>query len=117
MLVEFKIRPVTRYIVTKNETSGPDPDGKGVGSSSTIGEYDNANMAYEVAYAVCKEEHRRLGFPPGDERIQYPKEVNESVNISNITNIVNEANLDKLNEFMRKELPKIIRELTRNGRL
>jgi hypothetical protein len=68
--LEYRVIPVTRYHVTRYAVS---PDGK-VGSSSTIGEYGNAGVAYQVAYACCKAEHERLGYPPGDERVQYPRE-------------------------------------------
>jgi hypothetical protein len=34
-------------------------------------------MAYAVGYALCKAEHDRLGWPPADERIQYPKAVGQ----------------------------------------
>lgn len=73
MLIEYRVKKIERYIVTRCETSGPDENGKGSGSVSGKGEYDSADMAYEVGYALCKAEHDRLGFPPGDERIQYPR--------------------------------------------
>lgn len=64
--IEYRVRPVTRFIVTRFH--GAD----NAGSVSTIGEYPDANMAHEVGYACCKAEHDRLGWPPGDERIMYP---------------------------------------------
>ena len=67
MQVEYRVRPVTRYIVTRfhqDELSG------GV---ETKGEFDSPVVAYEVGYALAKEEHQRLGYPIADERIQYPK--------------------------------------------
>lgn len=67
MQVEYRVRPVTRYIVTRFHQCD---DGTGV---ETKGEYANAQVAYEVGYALAKEEHQRLGYPIGDERIQYPK--------------------------------------------
>lgn len=70
MFVEYKIRPVTRYIVTRFE-AGDD----GSGSSTVQGEYDSADVAYDVGYALSRAEHERLGYPPGDERIQYPSPV------------------------------------------
>jgi hypothetical protein len=76
MLIEYRVREITRYIVTRYETSGPDDEGKGSGSVTTVGEYANADMAYEVGYAVCKAEHDRLGFPIDDARIQYPRHPN-----------------------------------------
>lgn len=65
--IEYRVRPVTRYIITRYET---DSDS---GSVEGRGEYDNADVGYEVAYALCKAEHERLGWPEGDPRIQYPE--------------------------------------------
>ena len=63
-LIEYKVRPVTRYVVTRFES--------GAGSAQQ-GEFDNADSAHAVAYALCRAEHERLGWPVGDERIQYPQ--------------------------------------------
>lgn len=72
-LIEYRVRPVTRYIVTRFE-SHDHPDGRSGGGSRPLGEFDSADTAYEVGYALCKAEHDRLGWPPGDERIQYPRD-------------------------------------------
>lgn len=66
-LIEYKVRPVTRYIVTRFEREGARS------LSGQQGEFDNAETAYDVAYALCRAEHERLGWPVGDERIQYPQ--------------------------------------------
>jgi hypothetical protein len=65
-MIEYRVRPVTRYVVTRFQREGTS------GASSTLGEYDNQQVAHEVAYAVAKAEHARLGWPLGDERIKYP---------------------------------------------
>lgn len=65
-MIEYRVRPVTRYVVTRFE------DNETHGGSSQHGEFDNQDVAHEVAYALCRAEHERLGYPPGDERIQYP---------------------------------------------
>jgi hypothetical protein len=65
--VEYKVRPITRYVVTRFWRS---PEGSG---GEQKGEYDNADMAYEVGYALAKAEHDQLGWPLTDERIQYPR--------------------------------------------
>lgn len=72
-IIEYRVRPVTRFIVTRYEREASE-DGRActAGKSSTVGEYDNGDVAYQVGYAVCKAEHDRLGWPPGDMRIQYP---------------------------------------------
>lgn len=64
--VEYKVRKVTRYLVTRYEEI---ENGAG---SEPLGEFDHEPSAYKVAYALCKAEHDRLGFAPGDERIVYP---------------------------------------------
>lgn len=58
---------MTRYAVTKYEER--DDGSAGV---QTCGIYDNPSMAYEVGYALCKADHDRLGYPPGDMRVIYP---------------------------------------------
>lgn len=67
--IEYAVRKVERFIITRFEQTAC---GRGAGSSGK-GEYDNADVAYEVAYALCKAEHERLGWPIGDERIRYPR--------------------------------------------
>lgn len=65
--VEYRVRMAPRYYVTRYQA---DVDGgQGV---ETKGVYDNPEVAHEVAFALCKAEHERLGFAPGDERIVYP---------------------------------------------
>jgi hypothetical protein len=68
-LIEYRVRDVSRYIVTRYQTG---PQGQ-PGIVSTIGEYASPDTAYEVGYALCKAEHDRLGWPIADERIQYPR--------------------------------------------
>jgi hypothetical protein len=69
MKVEYKVREVKRYIITRFEQEGKN------GSSSTRGEYDNFDTAYNVAYALAKLEHEQLGYPLDDMRIIYPEAV------------------------------------------
>lgn len=71
MKIEYRVRPVTRYVVTRyHETD----EGR-TGGSETKGEYDNFDVAYEVGYALCKAEHEALGYPPDDMRVQYPRRI------------------------------------------
>lgn len=65
-LIEYKVRAVTRYVVTRFEQQDRSS------GSSGCGEFDNFDTAYAVGYALCKAEHDRLGWPVGDERIRYP---------------------------------------------
>lgn len=70
MKVEYRVVPITRFQVTRYHE---DEDTVACGTEQK-GEYGNARTAHEVAYALCKEEHRQLGYEPGDERIQYPRQ-------------------------------------------
>lgn len=72
MKIEYRVRETTRYIVTRYEEDEP-----GSGSVRTVGEYPSAETAYDIAYALCREEHRRLEWPIDDERIQYPRHPGE----------------------------------------
>ena len=71
-LIEYRVRPVTRYIVTRFEMTA-DGGGNVGGGSAGGGEFDNYETAYAVAYALAKADHERKGWPIGDERIQYPR--------------------------------------------
>lgn len=66
--IEYRVRPVTRYVVTKYEQNEVEKSG----SVRMLGEYDNEYIAQEVAYALCKADHERTGWSPGDTRIKYP---------------------------------------------
>lgn len=65
--IEYRVIPVIRYHVTRYEQNANSA------GTDQRGQYDNADVAYEVACALCKAEHDRLGLPLGDERIQYPQ--------------------------------------------
>ena len=69
--IEYRVRPVTRYVVTRYENEGP----QGTAGIRTLGEYDNQEVAQEVGYALCKAEHERIGWAPGDPRMTYPQMV------------------------------------------
>lgn len=77
MKVEYKIRRVTRFIVTRFQ----EDDAATTGSSIEVGTYPNADVAYEVGYALAKAEHERLGYEPGDERIQYPQQTRNAAQL------------------------------------
>lgn len=67
MKVEYRVRPVTRYIVTRFYDDGA------TSGSSVKGEYDSEEVAYQVGYALAKAEHQVRGYPVGDEQIIYPE--------------------------------------------
>lgn len=71
--VEYRVRPVTRYIVTRFEAEVLADGRSGACGSSTKGEFDNWDTAYAVGYALAKQEHDQLGYPICDERIKYPQ--------------------------------------------
>lgn len=89
MNVEYKVRPIIRYVVTRHyQSSGV---GLGVtGGSETKGEYDNADVAYEVAYALCKSEHASLGYPLDDERIKYPDRIEPDASTKKLRSLMGE---------------------------
>lgn len=68
MKIEYRVRPVTRYVVTRYHEG----DG-GTAGSEVKGTFDNPDIAHEVAYALCREEHQRAGTPEDDMNFQYPK--------------------------------------------
>jgi hypothetical protein len=70
--IEYRVRPVTRYIVTRYEAQS---DGvvETDGGSTQHGEFDDFNTAYAVGYALAKAEHDRLGWPLDDPRMKYPE--------------------------------------------
>lgn len=68
MKVEYRVRPVTRYVVTRHYES----DGLSCGGTETKGEFANGEVAYQVAHALAADEHYRIGYPVGDDRVKYP---------------------------------------------
>lgn len=71
--VEYRVREIKRYTVTRHETHVSKNGDETSGSNRQIGShYDNFDTAYAVGYALCSKEHADLGYEPGDERIQYP---------------------------------------------
>jgi hypothetical protein len=65
--VEFRVRKVERYIVTRYEHNGRS------GGVATIGEYASEDTAMAVGYALCKAEHERSGEPIGSMKFIYPE--------------------------------------------
>lgn len=62
--IEYRVRPVTRYIVTRWEDVE-----NGTALLDECGEFANEDRAYSVAHALAFKEREDLGWPPGDERI------------------------------------------------
>lgn len=61
MKVEYRIRQVTRFIVTRHY----EQEDRRISGTDQKGEFDNLEIAHEVAYALCKDEHQRLGYQIG----------------------------------------------------
>lgn len=71
MVVEYRVRPVTRYIVTRYEQS---PCGS-TGGSSTSGEFERFDTAHAVATALCDHERVKAGAPLDSPDFLYPDAV------------------------------------------
>jgi hypothetical protein len=71
--VEYRVREIKRYTVTRHETQVSDDGTEACGSNRQIGShYDNFETAYAVGYALCSKEHNDLGYDLSDDRIRYP---------------------------------------------
>lgn len=66
MAIEYRVKRVERYIVTRSEQS------ENSGSVVQRGFYESPQIAYEVAYALCRAEHERSGEDPGSMNFIYP---------------------------------------------
>lgn len=76
-MIEYRVKRVERFIVTRHESKSG-PEGDSAGSTRQIGgEHDNADVAYEVGYALARQEAENLGYAPGDDRMQYPRHPHE----------------------------------------
>ena len=68
--IEYRVRPVTRYVVTRFRDSG---DAREASGSEPRGAFDNADIAYQVAYALCNQEHEHLGRNREGLQMIYPE--------------------------------------------
>lgn len=70
---EFRVREVTRYIVTRYDgvkhTNGTE---SGSSPRQLGNEFPSADTAYEVAYALARQEAEHRGLPPGSMGVIYP---------------------------------------------
>ena len=79
--VQYRVKEIKRYIITRFERDVS--AGREVGSGcEQLGEYPNWDTAFAVGYALCKAEHERLEYGPGDMRIQYPVNVPNGTEMS-----------------------------------
>ena len=68
LLIEYRVKAVTRYIVTRFESRENDS-----GGVRSLGEFPTYQQAYDVGYALAKSEHEQRGWEPGDMRMRYPE--------------------------------------------
>lgn len=63
--VEYRVRPVTRYIITRFEDGGG-----GKCASTCLGEHDSEDTAFSVALALCSGEEAKGEL--GEVTFHYP---------------------------------------------
>lgn len=69
MTIEYRVKRVERFVVTRHEQD----EKATTGSTRQIGgEHDNFEVAYEVGYALARQEAETLGLMPGDMGVIYP---------------------------------------------
>lgn len=88
--IEYRVRPVTRYIVTRFH-SIDHPAGSESGELVECGEFSNENRAYTVATALAFKEREDLGWPPGDERMQFAQKGIEFVDLPSVADQAREV--------------------------
>lgn len=67
MTIEYRVKSVERFIVTRHEDTGV------TGSTQQKGpDYPSHEQAYEVATALARDERERLGLSPGDMGVIFP---------------------------------------------
>lgn len=57
MTIEYRVRPVTRYIITRYEST------ENVGSVGTVGEFTNVRSANRICEALAATEGGATAFP------------------------------------------------------
>ena len=72
MQIEYRVRAITRYIVTRNVRGSP------AGKESTsivVAGQDNFQTAYDAGYGLALKEAQELGLPPDDPTIVFPSPI------------------------------------------
>ena len=86
-MIEYRVKRVERFIVTRHEDPSDDPNVKSGSTRQIGGEHDNADVAYEVGCALARQDAERLGLPPGDMGVIFPRhpyEGNASIDVTEI---------------------------------
>jgi hypothetical protein len=73
-MIEYKIRPVTRFVVTRY-SDDLDPNGKNHPSSDVKGVFDNFSIAYNIGYALAREEFSRRAIDLQDPGFVFPASI------------------------------------------
>lgn len=69
MTIEYRVKRVERFIVTRHEDHGS------TGSTRQIGkEFDNFETAYEVGTALARSDQERLCILPGEYGVIFPSQ-------------------------------------------
>lgn len=66
-LIEYQVRPLIRYAVTRYEEEG------NCAGSSSFGVFDNYDAAHQSALAMAEKDRTDKGWEKGDERLAYAK--------------------------------------------
>lgn len=75
---EYRVVPVQRYMVTKYEGVRHSNGTESGSSPRQIGnEFASAETAYEVGYALARQEAETKGLMPGDMGVIYPAHPND----------------------------------------
>lgn len=78
MAIEYRVREIKRYIVTRFDGGSEDVPAQ---SCTQIGEYASGETAYQVGYAMCRQEHIKSGEPVGSINFIYPN-IPDGVSVS-----------------------------------
>jgi hypothetical protein len=70
-LIEYRVRSKTIHFVTRFESGTVDGDMILANKTTQYGHFESEDEAYTVATALAFKEREDLGWPPGDERMQF----------------------------------------------
>lgn len=64
--IEYRVRPVTRFVVTRFESDG------GMASSTSCGEFDREEAALRVGFAAAKMDQEEFRFDHNRAKVIFP---------------------------------------------
>lgn len=70
--IEYRVRPVTRYVLTRFE-SMEDAEGKGCGGSVGLGEYQRADTAFHIGCALARDENKPSPIQGETKEVKFPE--------------------------------------------